>query len=219
MQLYQITKTRLDQLKSDINQLQHLDSYRYNNEPINFSSQDLEPIGVNFSHNHIPSLNAMQGSKPDIDNVLAIYRFINQTAAIKHYQTVYEGLWVYLTHKIFPTYTRKRYKPNDDNFKFANQIRRYWFIGERQHSNAVFSLYLIAKLTWSPWQEDPDYFQSIAHQADDHYTRLLCSLPDYKMLFSAPHGSFTPNADRYLGMSQPVGNSTGYNQPNEAPVW
>ena len=146
---------------------------------------DLDPVGRRFDSapqlRPPPPDRSGQSFKIDPDNARAVYHFIEKTAQVEPDKIADEGLWLYLTHKTFFDYTLKRVPASKINDKqYAAQILRYWFIGERDFSNAIYSLYLIVKYTKA--FEGNDWFEKYRNP-DCDYARLVCQLPDYKMIF------------------------------------
>ena len=125
----------------------------------------------------------------EVGNAVAIHEWLPDLSDVQARDT---RLWAYLTHVVFPDYTRFRWPIPGDLQKARRSIADHWFVRGRGlaslRRNSIARLWWAARLTYKPWElagfetfEQPDPYA---------YLRVLFSNQDiYQGLLERTYGS------------------------------
>jgi hypothetical protein len=147
-----------------------------------------------------PSTIVVQGKPPvlkapksdpvsaDLDNAIALYDYYRN---LDETQASDPRLWAYLSHVEFRKYSLARWglkspldklKENPSEMtKAINYVLEHWFINSNDRDlrrHAVARLWWAARLTYAPWESDPEFFSDLKNADSYHYTRILLSTQD-----------------------------------------
>ena len=123
----------------------------------------------------------------DLENAIAIYGFYENLDEV---QASDSRLWTYLSHVEFRKYSLARWglkgafndiKDAAARTKAVNYILEHWFVSGNDRDlrrHAIARLWWAARLTYAPWESDPEYFADIKNKDPYYYTRVLLFTQD-----------------------------------------
>lgn len=126
----------------------------------------------------------------DLENALALYEYYKN---LDETQASDPRLWTYLGHVEFRKYSLARWgldekfktvKDRGEIQKAVNQVLDHWFVNGNDRDlrrHAIARLWWAAKLTYAPWETDPEFFGDLKKEKgkDPYYfTRVLLSTQD-----------------------------------------
>jgi hypothetical protein len=125
----------------------------------------------------------------EVGNAVAIHQWLPGLSDVQARDT---RLWAYLTHVVFPDYTRSRWPIPGDVQKARRSIADHWFIRGRGlaslRRNSIARLWWAARLTHKPWECAG--FETFEQTDPYTYLRVLFSNQDiYQGLLERTYGS------------------------------
>jgi len=122
----------------------------------------------------------------DLENAITLYEYY---CGLDETQASDPRLWAYLSHIEFRKYALARwglkgsYKDLKDEAKnkAINYILEHWFVSGNDRDlrrHALARLWWATRLTYAPWEADPEFFSDLRNKDPYYYTRALLSTQD-----------------------------------------
>ncbi len=176
----------VEQMKNHLRSGDSLGSYFSPNYAV--KEKDLLPSTIQVQ-GKVPALKAPKSDpvSADLDNAIVLHQYYSN---LDETQASDARLWVYLSHVEFRKYALARWglknelkdtKDQREKTKSINYIIEHWFISGndrdlRRHS--IARLWWAARLTYAPWESDPEFFGDLKKKDSYYYTRVLLSTQD-----------------------------------------
>jgi len=123
----------------------------------------------------------------DLENAIVLHEFYKK---LDETQASDPRLWIYLSHEQFRKYTMVRWgytgeykdlKTDSDKQKAINYFLEHWFVSGNDRDlrrHALARLWWAARLTYAPWEKDPEFFGDLKKKNPYFFTEVLLSTQD-----------------------------------------